>query len=313
MARTYSTHVVIGAGGAITKALVPQLVREKQKVIVVSRRGAGMSGAQGVSADATDYEALSSCVPDQSVVYLLVGLAYDSRVWQVIWPKIMENVIRVCREKGALLVFLDNVYMYGLVKGPMTEETPNRPVSRKGEIRARIADRLMAEYSSGRIQGMIARSADFYGPGAEKTGVPNLLIIDNLMKGKAAQWLANADRVHSLTYTADCGRALPLMVADESAYNQIWHLPTAKPALTMRQFAGLAAKEIEVKAKMSVLPPFMVGLAGLFDRTIRELYEMLYQNANDYLFDSSKFENHFSVSATPYADGIAETVRSYRL
>jgi len=311
MARTFNTHVVIGAGGAISKALVPQLVLQKQQVTIVSRHGTSMPGATGVSADASDYAALHACVPNESVVYLLVGLAYNRRVWQEEWPKIIGNVIRVCREKGALLVFLDNVYMYGLVKGPMTEETSNRPVSRKGEIRARIADMLITEYSSGRLQAVIARSADFYGPGAERTGVPNLLIIDNLLKGKAPQWPANADRIHSLTYTTDCGRALPLLAADESAYNQIWHLPTARPAITMRQFAGLVAEQIDKKAKLTVLPSLMLGFAGLFDRTVKELHEMLYQNTNDYLFDSSKFESHFSVRATPYADGIAETIRSY--
>jgi nucleoside-diphosphate-sugar epimerase len=271
-----------------------------------------MEGTQGVHADVTDYASLSECVPEGSAVYLLVGLPYDVRVWQDMWPKIMENVIRVCKEKQSLLLFFDNVYMYGHVRGPMTEETPHAPVSKKGEVRARIADLLMAEYTSGRMNGIIARSADFYGPGAEKTGVPNVLVIGNLLKGKSAQWLAGVDKLHSLTYTRDCGKALPLLVGDEHAYNQVWHLPTASPAITMRDFIELAARETGARARSSVLPRWMLGLGGLFDRTIKELSEMLYQNEFDYIFDSSKFQKHFSVGATPYEKGVAETVAHQR-
>jgi nucleoside-diphosphate-sugar epimerase len=194
----------------------------------------------------------------------------------------------------------------------MTEQTPHKPVSKKGEIRARIAERLMEEYSSGRLLGMIARSADFYGPGAEKSGVPNVLIVDKLVSGKSPQWMVEVDKPHSLTYTMDCGKALPLLVADRGAYNQVWHLPTAHPPITMRRFIELTAGALSVEAKPSVLSGAMLGLAGLFDRTIRELPEMLYQNRYEYLFDSSKFEERFSFRPTPYERGVAETVKYHQ-
>ena len=309
---SYAKHVILGAGGAITQALLPELLRNKQEVTLVSRTGTEIVGTSGVSADVTDYEALKRCVPQNSAVYLLVGLPYDSRVWSEQWPKIMDNVITVCKEQGALLVFFDNVYLYGRVEGPMTEGTPHRPVSKKGEIRARIAEQLQREYDSGGLQAIIARSADFYGPGAEKTGIPNLLIVEKLLKGSKAQWLADADKAHSLTYTNDCGRALYLLVGDETAYNQVWHLPTARPALTARQLTEIAAEELRMQPKIGALPPLMVAAGGLFDRTIKELSEMLYQNREEYIFDSSKFEEHFSFTPTSYKQGIEETINYYR-
>lgn len=309
---SYANHVILGAGGAISQALVPELLRNKQEVTLVSRRGTEVAGASGISADVTDYDGLKRCVPKGSAVYLLLGLPYDSRVWKETWPKIMESVIAVCKEQEALLVFFDNVYMYGRVEGPMTEGTPYRPVSKKGEIRARIAEQLQKEYETGGLQAIIARSADFYGPGAEKTGIPNLLIVEKLMKGSKAQWLADADRPHSLTYTNDCGRALYLLVGDEGAYNQVWHLPTARPALTARQLAEMAAEQLGVEPKVSALAPWMLAAGGVFDRTIKELSEMLYQNKEDYYFDSSKFEKRFSFTPTSYKQGIEETINYYR-
>ena len=51
--------------------------------------------------------------------------------------------------------------MCGKVNGPMTEQTPYAPTSKKGEIRARIATALMEEVKAGRLTAMIARAADF--------------------------------------------------------------------------------------------------------------------------------------------------------
>jgi len=312
MPRHFENHVVLGAGGAIANALVPQLLRDGERVVLVSRHGTKVEGTESASADATIYDEVLRAVPDGSVVYLLVGLPYDVRIWREQWPRIMSNAIRVCAEKRALLVFFDNVYMYGPVEGPMTEATPYAPTSKKGEIRARIATQLMDECAAGKLHAIIARSADFYGPGAEKTGIPNVLVIERLLAGKSAQWPGSVDRVHSLTYTTDCGKALPLLAADETAYDRIWHLPTAHPPLTMQRFIELAAAAAGGKPKRMVLPRWMIAAGGLFDRTIKELGEVLYQDDHDYVFDSSKIEGRFGLSPTPYEQGIVETVEHYR-
>jgi hypothetical protein len=80
----------------------------------------------------------------------------------------------------------------------------------------------------------------------------------------------------------------------------------------MRRFIELAAGALGVAPIPSVLSRAMLGLAGVFDRTVRELPEMQYQNENDYVFDSSKCETHFSFSPTPYEQGIAKTVSYHR-
>jgi hypothetical protein len=51
----------------------------------------------------------------------------------------MANTIEPCKRANARPVFLHNVYMCGSVDAPMAEETPFRPCSREGEIRAQIA------------------------------------------------------------------------------------------------------------------------------------------------------------------------------
>ena len=200
--------------------------------------------------------------------------------------------------------------MCGPVDGPTTENTPHHPTSIKGTVRQRVTETVLEAFESGAVNGVIARSADFYGPGANANGIPNLLVLQRIVAGKSARWLASADALHSLTYTSDCGRALPLLVGDESTYNRVWHLPTAHPAITMRRFVEIAAQIAETKPRVSIMPRWMLSVGGLFDKTLRELPEMAYQYDRDYIFDSSQFESHFSFSPTSYEQGIRETISS---
>jgi len=303
-------HIILGAGGAIGTPLGAELLARQQKVRAVSRSGAGPAGVEAVRADLNDPDDVLRAVEPGATVHLLAGLKYDRRVWQEQWPRIMRNVVRACSEKGARLIFFDNVYLYGRVDGPMTEETPVRPTSRKGEVRAGIVDFLQNEMAAGRVTAAIARSADFYGPHADKTGVLSILVFQRLAAGKSAQVLVDPDRKHSYTYTPDCAKALCLLADADDAFGQAWHLPTAHPALTGRELIDLAAKALGVAPRVSVLPAWMMKTLGLVVPMMRELAEMLYQNDRDYLFDSSKFERRFSFTPTPYAEGIRASIRA---
>ena len=306
-----SLHTILGAGGAIANELLPILIDSKENVRIVARHPKQIIGVESVAADLSDADQTLTAISGSSIVYLLVGLEYEYKVWEEKWPVIMTNTINACKAAGAKLIFFDNVYMYGKVNGIMTEETAFNPCSKKGTLRATIAQQLLNEIQSGSITAMIARSADFYGTSATKTSVPNMLVFDNFSKGKRAQWLANATLKHSYTYIPDAGKALYLLAKDESAFNQTWHLPTRSNPLTGVQFIALAAEAMHQPNKYAVLSKFMIRLAGLFIKPIKESYEMLYQSDSEYLFDSSKFERHFSFSPTTYEDGIKETAKYY--
>ena len=308
MAGELGLHVILGAGGAIGTPLAAELLARGARVRAVSRTGRGPRAAAVVRGDLTRAEDVLRAVEGGSTVHLLAGLPYDRRVWRVEWPLIMRNVIAACEAKGARLIFFDNVYMYGRVAGPMTEATPVRPSSDKGAVRARIAGTLQEEIAAGRIQALIARSADFYGPHSERSSIPALLVFQRLAAGKPAQVLVQADAKHSYTYTLDCARALLRLADADDAYGQVWHLPTAHPPLTARRFVELAARELGVGARVTVTPRWVVRAGGLVNTLLREVGEMLYQNEDDYVFDSSKFERRFAFTPTPYEEGIRETV-----
>ena len=306
-----SLHTILGAGGMIANELVPVLLANKENIRIVARHPKHQLGLDAIAADLESYEQTLFAVKGSSVVYLLVGLDYDSKVWAEKWPKIMTNTINACKATGAKLIFFDNVYMYGKVEGYMTEETAFQPCSKKGLIRAAIAKQLLAEMASGSIEALIARSADFYGTKSIRTSFANTMIFSNLSKGKKAQWLVNEKVPHAFTYVPDAAKALYLLAKDDTAFGQSWHLPTQSNPLTGEAFVALAAKEMHQPYKLTVLSKFMIRLAGLFVKPIKESYEMMYQNDSDYLFDSSKFEQHFGMQPTTYEAGIATTAKHY--
>jgi nucleoside-diphosphate-sugar epimerase len=302
---------ILGAGGGIGNELVKLLATRNQPFRLVGRNPRPTPGAtETLAADLTDQDQTVRAVAGSSVVHLLVGLQYDYKVWQEMWPRVMSNTIEACKRSGAKLIFFDNVYMYGKVSGPMTEETPFNPCTKKGEIRAKVATTLINEWKSGALTGMIARAADFYGPDT-RNGVPNLLVFEPFSQKKKASWLVN-DRVpHSYTYTPDAAQSLLQLAERDSAWNQTWHVPTAPNPLTGKEFVALVAKEFGVAPKYRVLSRLMLRLAGWFDPLVAESYEMLYQSDSPYLFDSSKFAREFGFVGTPYEEGIRTTAASF--
>ncbi|HAX49132.1 MAG TPA: NAD-dependent dehydratase [Bacteroidetes bacterium] len=300
-------QTILGSTGIIGRTLAKELAKYTDKIRLVSRDPKKVNPRDElVKADLLNRQQVIDVVKGSDVVFLTAGLKYDSKIWQAQWPVIMQNVIDACKSAGSKLVFFDNVYAYGRVNGWMTEETPYNPVSKKGELRKHIAEMLMNEVKQGSINAMIVRAADFYG--INTLAAITETVFKNFAAGKKAQWLISGKFRHSFTYAADAAKATAMLGNTPDAFNQVWHLPTDKNALTGKEIIPLIAHEFGAEPKYMNVPKWMLRIIGLFNANIRESIEMLYQNDSDYLFSSEKFEKAFELKPTPYAAGIKETV-----
>jgi nucleoside-diphosphate-sugar epimerase len=297
-------HTILGAGGPIANALTAELINTNQQIRLVSRRPitAANANVQWHKADLTNAIEVMQATKGSTIIYLCAGLVYDKNIWQQQWPVIMQNVINAAKENNARLVFFDNVYMYGLVKGPMLESTPYNPLSVKGEVRAKIVTQLMEEVKAGNVQATIARAADFYGAESMNSFLDSM-VLSKYAKGEKAMWLGKPDTLHSFTYVPDAGKAMYLLGQHPEADNQIWHLPTA-PALRGKQFIEIAAGIFNTKPRYMAVNKLMLQLMGLFNKLIKDSVEMYYQYDHDYIFNSAKFEKAFNVKPTTYQEGI---------
>ncbi|MEJ2104684.1 MAG: NAD-dependent epimerase/dehydratase family protein [Ignavibacteriaceae bacterium] len=305
-------QTILGSTGVIGKELAKTLPQYTNKIRLVSRNPKKVNdGDELVSANLLNSEEVLNAVERSEVVYLTAGLQYDINVWRRDWPVIMKNVIDACKKNKSKFVFFDNVYSYGKVDGWMTEESPIKPDSEKGKVREELTQMIMNEIEQGNLKAIIARSADFYGPNTPLSFV-NIMVFENFKKGKKAQWFIDVNKKHSFTYTPDAAKGSAILGNTDSAYNQVWHLPTNKNVLTGKEFIKLAAKAMNVKPGYMVVKKWMTQLLGLFNKVIKESVEMLYQNDSDYLFDSAKFEKTFNYKPISYEEGIINTAKSIK-
>jgi nucleoside-diphosphate-sugar epimerase len=304
-------QTILGANGTIGSLLAKELNQYTKNIRLVSRNPKKVNDTDELfPADLSDVTHVDKAVAGSEVVYLMVGFDYKTKVWQEKWPKLMRATIDACIKHQAKLVFFDNVYMYDPKSIPhMTEDAPLNPTSKKGMVRKEIAEMLMNEVRAGKLKGLIARSADFYGPKNEKSFLIEV-VYKNYLKKKKANWFMDHSVKHSFTYTPDAAKATALLGNTDDAYNQVWHLPTDPNALTGKQMIELFAKEMKVEPKFSVMPMYMLKFAGIFIPLLREMPEMMYQYDRTYIFDSSKFDKRFSFKTTTYQEGVKAIVAS---
>ena len=305
-------QTILGAGGAIGHELAKSLKEYTSDIRLVSRNPSKVNEEDELmSADLTVKAQVAQAIEGSAVVYLTVGLPYDTKVWQSTWPLIMRNVIDGCKTHQARLVFFDNIYMYPRNSvGQITEENPIQPETKKGRVRAEILQMLMAERDKGEILATVARAADFYGPGIKGVSMLTESVFNPLSQGKKANVLGGLDFVHSFTYTPDAGKATAILGNSEDAFGEVWHLPTAPNPWTMRQWVERFASQTGVAPKSQVAGKTLTKILGLFMPIMKELSEMIYQYDQDYVFVSEKFEKKFDFTPTSYEEGLKRIIEA---
>ena len=302
-------HTIVGINGSTGLEIAKELKKRNIAVRGVSRREA-LDDWEHVKGDVMNLESITKALAGSEVVYCCVGIEYKIEVWRKDWLPLIENVIQACLATNAKLIFVDNVYMYGLVQGEMTENTAMNPTSEKGKVRKAMVEKLTDAFQNRGLQGCIARSADFYGPDCEKSMITETSF-KNAAKGKTMQWLGKMDKIHAYTFTPDIGRACVNLALSDKMKGDVWHLPTAS-AISANEMSKLIATEMNVKHKVTPLRGTMLSILGLFIPVLKEIKEMMYQYDEDYRFSSAKYENAFGEKATSYQEGVKKTTAFYK-
>jgi nucleoside-diphosphate-sugar epimerase len=302
-------HVVLGAG-PLGLAVARHLAARGDRVRAVVRGGRAdlPEGVEVVGADLNiEADAKREC-EGAAVVYHCANPPYAK--WADLHPPLMDAVIEGAAAAGARLVFGDNVYAYGAVDGPLTEELPYLARGPNGRARAQIAETLLRAHRSGRIRATIGRGSDFFGPHVHMSSVGDR-VFAQAMKGKAAQVLGDPDVPHTVTYIEDFGRALVTLGEHDEALGEVWHVPSAE-TVTMRRFVQMVFESAGLPSRLRTAPRWGIAMAALFNPTMRAVKEQLYQSERPWVVDSTKFQRAFGWTATPLLDAVAATVAWFR-
>jgi nucleoside-diphosphate-sugar epimerase len=309
---TPAFHVVFGAG-QIGPHLAARLLAAGKRVRIVRRSDAPVDvpGAEPVRADARDAAAAAEATRGAEAVYHCVNVAYDAKLWADELPRIQENLVAAAGRAGAKLVVLDNLYAYGRTGGvPMSEETPQNPCSRKGELRARLHDDLLAAARRGDARVAIGRASDFFGPGAWAGSMLGQPFWPAALSGKTVSLVVNPEPRHTYHYSRDVAAGLAALGLDAAAAD-LWMLPCA-PAESTRElvhrFAGALGRPIPIRR----VPRLVMRGLGLVLGMARELNEMAYQWEEPFVVDDARFRARFGDLATPLDVAARETLADAR-
>jgi nucleoside-diphosphate-sugar epimerase len=311
MSQDNGIHVVLGASGGTGNAVARALAERCHRVRGVNRGGRAdlPEGIERVAGDVTRAEDLRRVLEGAEVVYHCAQPQYTR--WAEEFPPMNRAIIAATAEAGAKLVFADNLYMYGAVDGPMTEDTPVLPNSKKGKVRAAMAEELLAAHRDGRLRVAISRASDYFGPRAPDSGVGERLF-GAALKGKKVPWLGSLDQPHTVAFTPDMGRAIAALGERDGADGRVWHLPAGEPP-TGRALVGLLAEALGRPLTPTVTSAGMVRFAGMFVPMIREVGDVMYQWTEPFVSDAGRFERAFGpFEVTPNAEAIRLTLAWYR-
>ena len=307
-------QTILGSGGAIGTDLAKALTQFTTDIKLVSRNPKKVNESDILfSADFTHPSQVFRAVEGSDICYVTVGFEYNLKVWRKQWPSFIKNVVDTCIRNNTKLVFFDNMYAIGApYLNHITEESPDSPTSKKGEVRVVVEKIILEQIEKGKLEAIIARAPDFFGPINTQTSLMMNLVYNNLVKGKTAQWFCNADVVHTMGYTPDLAKATAILGNTPDAFNQIWNLPVDMNSLTGREWVKLFADEMQASDKVRVLPLWSIKLLGVFVPVLKEMSEMMYQFDRPYHFDSSKFNNRFKFIPTTNKDAVKQTIETLK-
>lgn len=260
-----------------------------------------------VAANAADQDAAIAAAQGATVIYQALNPPYHR--WQQEFPALQTAAIAAAKATGARYVSIDNLYMYDSTH-PITETSPIAPVSRKGKLRAQMANVVMAAHAQGDIQAAVLRSSDYYGPGVTGSALGEM-VFGNLVLGKKAQIGGSATMPHSFAYVEDVGRAAALLSTRPEALGNVWITPHA-PAVTQGEMVETACQILGIQPQMTVISPTMMRLAGIFIPEARASVEMMYEFTQPFEVRSDRMSEVFSLQPTAIQAGLERTISWYR-
>lgn len=305
------TVLVIGANGGIGHESCVALQRHGWRVRALVRQpkpGREADGIEWLAGDAMNAsDVLQAATGVQLIVHAVNPPGY--RDWNKLVLPMLDNTIAAAKAVGARIVLPGTVYNFGPDAFPLlSEHSPQHPLTRKGEIRVEMEQRLAAAAKLG-VPVLILRCGDFFGPNAGNNWLSQGLIKQGAPL-RTVSYPGAREIGHAWAYLPDVGNALAQLLERDSelATFEVFHfggywLDGNQMTAAIRR----AAKNPDITATR--FPWWLVTLASPFQQTLRELRKMRYLWRSPVQLDDRKITRFLGNKLyTPIDDALRTTL-----
>jgi nucleoside-diphosphate-sugar epimerase len=279
------TALVLGATGGIGGETVAALMRHGWTVRALARNpaklrpsGAGdpLAGATFIAGDATDARAVCRAAEGVNVIVHAVNPP-GYRGWGKVVLPMIDTAIAAAEAMGVRIVLPGTIYNYGPDAFPdLREDSPQHARTEKGRIRVELEKRL--EAASGRgVPVLIVRFGDFFGPVPGNNWFSQGFITPG-KRPRAISYPGPKGVGHAWAYLPDAGETIAQLLNRSQELEPFarFHFAGVWDPDGTAMTQAIATAIGQPKLKINRLRWWLLGFAGLFAETPRELYEMRY-------------------------------------
>jgi nucleoside-diphosphate-sugar epimerase len=275
--------LVLGANGGIGGEVARQLRDAGWQVRALKRdvdaAGVVRDGIRWIRGDVMNAADVHQAAADCSVIIHAVNPP-GYRNWPKLVMPMLENSIAAARAQRATIVLPGTVYNYNPDQaGPLGEDAPQRPISRKGAIRCEMEERLRAATEQG-VRVLIVRAGDYFGPrsgnnwfsmGMIKPGQPVAAVSNPSTPGAGHQWGYLPDVARTMVELLDRRETLPAFARFHMAGH--WDADGTQMA---RAIQRVVAQRAGTEPSIKPVAWWLFKLMAPFMTTLREMQEMRY-------------------------------------
>jgi nucleoside-diphosphate-sugar epimerase len=316
---TPSVALILGATGAIGRAIADALARRGWRIRALTRRPAQERPAFAFSVDWREGDALDAA----SVLAAAAGAALivhgvnppGYRRWREDGLPMLAHTIAAAEATGATILFPANVYVFSEASpSPVDETAPRRPTTRKGKVRLEMEEMLELAASDRGVRVIALRAGDFFGP-----GVTNSWFAQGMAKGGMAatgvRALARPGAAHAWAYVPDLAEAFARLVDRRGELDPF----------TLAHFAGHTdetGRELPEAVRRAIgrpdtpikpFPWFTLWLAAPFVPFVREALEMTWLWKTSLALDNTKLRSLIGDEPhTPLDDAVKAALATAR-
>ncbi len=289
---TQQTALVLGATGGIGGEVARRLQARGWRIRALHRSALApavrANGYDWIAGDAMHAAQVQAAARGATLIVHAVNPP-GYRDWDKLVLPMLDSSIAAAQATGARILLPGTVYNYGPDSFPLlTEDAPQRPLTRKGGIRVEMEQRLQAAAGRG-VRSLIVRAGDFFGPhagnnwfaqGLVKPGKPATVVAYPGVAGIGHQWAYLPDVAETMVQLVERAEAL----APFATFHMQGHWDGDGRQMVAAIGRALGRPTLEAKA----FPWWALTLGAPFVPLFREMREMRYLWQQPLRMDNAK-------------------------